>query len=162
MSKRSILVVAPGRETEEAPPKEHRRRAETRAVGMFNREDNLSRYFYGAHRDTSAAEPCATPLSSDVGKERLNVMLDRAQRRRRRHFEAVQETVEDDGIEAALTSHDMSYHFRGLGSWTSDACLVYDGTSYSYGRPLYDGDDLEYIKENIDAPLYTVKIVGEY
>ena len=39
MSKRSILVVAPGREAEEAPAKEHRRRAEVRAVEMFNREE---------------------------------------------------------------------------------------------------------------------------
>lgn len=61
-----------------------------------------------------------------------------------------------------INSHETAYHFRGLGSWTSDTCLVYDGTTYSYGRPLYDQGDLKTIVTNADAPLYTVKVIGSY
>lgn len=162
MSCRSILVVAPGSEAEEAAAEEHRRRAEAQALGMFEQVADLERYFYNVHRDTASGESCTMSLSSDMGQERLHEALDRAQQRRRRHFEAIQETVEGDGIKTAVTSHETAYHFRGLGSWTSDTCLVYDGTTYSYGRPLYDQGDLETIVTNADAPLYTVKVIGNY
>ena len=58
MSCRSILVVAPGSEAEEAATEEHRRRVETRALEMFERVDDLERYFYNVHRDTAAGESC--------------------------------------------------------------------------------------------------------
>ena len=51
-----------------------------------------------------------------MGQERLHEALDRAQQRRRRHFEAIQETVESDGIKTAVTSYETAYHFRGPGS----------------------------------------------
>jgi len=164
MATRSVTVVAPGRERS-ADDSAHREHAASRAVNMFYTVDDLASYFDTARVDESVDGTPVVPLPSACGEERVDEQLDRTQQRRLKHLDAVLDAVESDGRRAVITSHDAAYHFRALGAWNRGPATLYDGTRYSYGRPILDQSDLTEIIDHHDpdgAPLYAVEVVAKH